>query len=30
MYRDYAQALTAQQISDLVAYMLTLKSGQDQ
>ena len=29
MYRDYAQALTAQQINDLVAYMLTLKSGQD-
>ena len=29
MYRDYAQALTAQQIDDLVAYMLTLKSGQD-
>ena len=29
MYRDYTQALTAQQISDLVAYMLTLKSGQD-
>ena len=30
MYRDYAQAMTAQQINDLVAYMLTLKSGQDQ
>ena len=29
MYRDYAQAMTAQQINDLVAYMLTLKSGQD-
>jgi cytochrome c553 len=29
MYRDYAQALTAQQINDLTAYMLTLKSGQD-
>ena len=29
MYRDYAQTLTAQQINDLVAYMLTLKSGQD-
>jgi cytochrome c len=29
MYRDYAQALTPQQINDLVAYMLTLKSGQD-
>ncbi len=29
MYRDYAQVLTAQQINDLVAYMLTLKSGQD-
>jgi cytochrome c553 len=27
MYRDYAQALTTQQINDLVAYMLTLKSG---
>jgi cytochrome c553 len=25
MYRGYAQALTAKQISDLVAYMLTLK-----
>ena len=24
MYRDYAQALTTQQINDLVAYMLTL------
>jgi cytochrome c len=30
MYRDYAQALSPQQINDLVAYMLTLKSGQDQ
>ena len=29
MYRNYAQALTAQQVDDLVAYMLTLKSGQD-
>jgi cytochrome c553 len=29
MYRGYAQALTAQQINDLVAYMLSLKSGQD-
>jgi cytochrome c2 len=29
MYRDYAHALTTQQISDLVAYMLSLKSGQD-
>jgi cytochrome c553 len=29
MYRGYAQALTSQQIADLVAYMLTLKSGQD-
>jgi len=29
MYRGYTQALTAQQINDLVAYMLTLKSGQD-
>ena len=29
MYRGYAQAMTAQQINDLVAYMLTLKSGQD-
>jgi cytochrome c553 len=29
MYRGYAQALTAQQINDLVAYMLTLKSGQN-
>ena len=28
MYRGYAQALTTQQINDLVAYMLTLKSGQ--
>ncbi|HEU5100551.1 MAG TPA: c-type cytochrome [Roseiflexaceae bacterium] len=27
MYRGYAQALTAQQIDDLVAYLLTLKSG---
>jgi cytochrome c len=29
MYRGYAQALTTQQINDLVAYMLTLKSGQE-
>lgn len=29
MYRGYRQDLTPQQISDLVAYMLTLKSGQD-
>jgi cytochrome c553 len=29
MYRSYAQALTTQQINDLVTYMLTLKSGQD-
>ena len=29
MYRGYAQAMTSQQINDLVAYMLTLKSGQD-
>jgi cytochrome c553 len=29
MYRGYAQALTAQQINDLVAYMLMLRSGQD-
>ena len=29
MYRGYTQALTAQQVSDLVAYMLTLKRGQD-
>ena len=28
MYRGYAQALTARQIDDLVAYMLTLKSGE--
>ncbi|HJZ50445.1 MAG TPA: cytochrome c [Roseiflexaceae bacterium] len=28
MYRGYKQALTTQQINDLVAYMLTLKSGQ--
>jgi cytochrome c len=30
MYRGYAQALTPQQIGDLVAYMLTLKGGQGQ
>jgi cytochrome c553 len=29
MYRGYTQALTAKQVNDLVAYMLTLKSGQD-
>jgi hypothetical protein len=29
MYRRYGRALTAGQIEDLVAYMLTLKSGQD-
>jgi cytochrome c len=29
MYRGYGQALTPQQVDDLVAYMLTLKSGQD-
>ena len=29
MYRRYGRALTAGQINDLVAYMLTLKSGQD-
>jgi sulfur-oxidizing protein SoxX len=29
MYRRYGSALTPQQINDLVAYMLTLKSGQD-
>jgi cytochrome c553 len=28
MYRGYAQALTSQQVDDLVAYLLTLKSGQ--
>jgi cytochrome c553 len=27
MYRGYAQALTSQQVDDLVAYMLTLKSA---
>ena len=30
MYRGYQRALTAQQINDLVAYMLTLKSGSGQ
>ena len=29
MYRRYGSALTPQQIDNLVAYMLTLKSGQD-
>jgi len=29
MYRQYEQALTEQQIDDLVAYMLTLKGGQE-
>lgn len=29
-YRNYKDVLTNQQISDLVAYMLTLKSGQDE
>lgn len=29
MYRQYAKVLTERQINDLVAYMLTLKSGQD-
>jgi Cytochrome c len=29
MYRRYGRALTAGQINDLVAYMLTLKRGQD-
>jgi len=29
MPRTYAQSLSAQQIADLVAYLLTLKSGQD-
>ena len=29
MYRGYGRALTPKQIDDLVAYMLTLKSGQD-
>lgn len=28
-YRGYKEALTTQQVNDLVAYMLTLKSGQD-
>jgi cytochrome c553 len=28
MYREYAKALTEQQIADLVAYMLTLRGGQ--
>lgn len=29
MYRGYQQVLTSEQINDLVAYLLTLKSGQD-
>jgi cytochrome c2 len=29
MYRGYRRDLTPQQIDDLIAYMLTLKSGQD-
>ena len=29
MYRRYGRALTAKQINDLVAYLLTLKRGQD-
>jgi cytochrome c553 len=29
MNREYAEGLTAQQVNDLVAYLLTLKSGQD-
>lgn len=28
-YRDYREALTDQQVNDLIAYLLTLKSGQD-
>lgn len=28
-YRGYKQALTEQQVEDLIAYMLTLRSGQD-
>ena len=28
-YRGYRQALTPQQLNDLIAYLLTLKSGQD-
>jgi cytochrome c2 len=28
-YRGYKQALSTQQVNDLIAYMLTLKSGQD-
>jgi len=28
-YRGYREVLTAQQLSDLIAYMLTLKSGSD-
>jgi len=30
MYRGYGRALTAKQMNDLVAYMLTLKSGRDE
>jgi cytochrome c len=29
MYREYRRALTPQQLDDLVAYLLTLQSGQD-
>ncbi len=28
-FRGYGQALTPQQLNDLIAYLLTLKSGQD-
>jgi cytochrome c2 len=28
-FRGYREALTAQQVADLVAYLLTLRSGQD-
>jgi cytochrome c len=30
MFRGYKQGLTPQQINDLIAYMLTLKSGEDE
>lgn len=30
MYREYPTSLSAQQVSDLVAYMQTLKSGRDE